>query len=339
MKISALIPCHNERRSIRKCVQSCLDQTRLPDEIIVVNDGSTDSSPKILKGFGNKIKIVDIYPATGNKSYAQEKGLNYVTGDVFVTTDGDTILDKNFVQRVELDFSDNKVSAVGGYVKSLKYNWLTACRAYEYAIGQNIHKLAQANLDYLFVIPGAAGAFRTEIFRKFIGFDHDTITEDLDFTYKLHKNGLKIKYDRKAIVYTQDPTNIFSYVNQIRRWYGGGWQNLIKHLNADFISHPGRALELALIYSEGLVYSSIFFLIPLINISLALRMYLLFLLILVFETTYAVFKERRTDLLIVPFVYLLIMHINAYIFLEQFTKEVIFRRRNLVWFHPERVKI
>jgi glycosyltransferase involved in cell wall biosynthesis len=47
MKISILIPCHNEEKSIRACVQSCLDQTRKPDQILVVNDGSIDKSAKI----------------------------------------------------------------------------------------------------------------------------------------------------------------------------------------------------------------------------------------------------------------------------------------------------
>lgn len=339
MKVSVLIPCHNEEKSIYKCVRSCLNQTRPADEIIVVNDGSTDKSSQILKRFGRKIIVIDIFPATGNKSYAQEKGLSYITGDVFVAIDGDSIMEKNLIKRIEEDFQDEKIAAVGGYVRSLKYNWLTACRAYEYAIGQNIHKQAQSSLGYIFVIPGAAGAFRTEIFKKFVRFDHDTITEDLDFTYKLHQNNLKIKYDRKAIVFTQDPNNLSSYINQVRRWYGGGWQNLLKHLSANLLSHPGRSLELALIYSEGLIYSSLFFIIPIINFFWALKMYLLLLTIVLLETIYAAFKEKRADLLIVPFVYPLILYINGYVFLEQFAREVIFKKKNLVWFQPERVKI
>jgi len=123
MKISILIPCHNEEKSIKKCVESCFEQTRRPDEILVVNDGSTDNSLKILESFGERIKIINIPRATGNKSYAQEIGLRLVTDDIFITTDGDTILDKEFVKIIEDDFSaDSRLAAVGGYVKSQKYN-------------------------------------------------------------------------------------------------------------------------------------------------------------------------------------------------------------------------
>ena len=170
MRISILIPCHNEEKSIAKCVDSCLRQTRKADQILVVNDGSTDTSAQILSSYGDRIEVITIPIATGNKSRAQEKGLQYVTGDVFVATDGDTVLSRNFLNSIEKDFSDSSVVAVGGYVKSLKYNWLTACRALDYAVGQNIDKLAQDYVNYMLVIPGAAGAFRTDIF-KTLGFE------------------------------------------------------------------------------------------------------------------------------------------------------------------------
>ncbi len=72
MKITILIPCHNEEKSIKSTINSCLNQSRTPDEILVVNDGSTDRTGDILASFGNKIKVVNIARATGNKSYAQE---------------------------------------------------------------------------------------------------------------------------------------------------------------------------------------------------------------------------------------------------------------------------
>lgn len=338
MKISILIPCHNEEKSIKKCVESCLNQSRKADEIVVVNDSSTDNSLKILKSFGKKIKIINNI-SKGNKSYAQERGLKFIKGDVFVSTDGDTVLHEDFIKNIEKDFKDRKVAAVGGYVKSQKYNWLTLVRAYDYAIGQNIHKLAQSKLNYMFVIPGAAGAFRTKIFKKYINFDHDTLTEDLDFTYKLHQQGFKIIYDTNAVVYTQDPSNVRSYINQMRRWYGGGWQNLVKHLSVDFISQPGRALELTLIYVEGWFFSFLLFVVPLVNIFIAIKLLVFFEITVFIQSIYAALKEKRADILLVPLFYPITMLFNAGVFLEQFFKIVIFKERNLVWFQPERVSI
>jgi cellulose synthase/poly-beta-1,6-N-acetylglucosamine synthase-like glycosyltransferase len=338
MKISILIPAHNEEKSIRKCIESCLKQTRKADEIIVVNDGSTDKTGNILADFKkNQIKVVDISVATGNKSFAQEMGLPYVTGEVFICTDADTILDKHFVELIEKEFSDPEIMAVAGYVKSLKYNWLTICRGLEYAISQNVHKLAQSYINFMFVVPGSAGAFRTEIFRKDITIEHDTVTEDLDFTYKLHQKGYKIKYSRAAIVYTQDPVNFRSYIGQVRRWYGGGWQNFVKHFRP--LGDASKALELSLIYIEGVIFSFLFFLIPIINIRVAAYFMIFYLLIVAASAVYAAIIEKRADLLFAPLFYIVLVYINSWIFLEQFLKIFIFRRKKLGWIQPDRIKI
>lgn len=337
MRISLFIPCYNEEKSIRQSINSWLKQTRPADEIIVVNDSSTDRTLQILQEFGDQIKVVTTPKNTGNKSHAQEYGLPFVTGDVFVTTDGDTLLHPDFIKRIEKDFSDPTVAAVGGQVKSLKYNWLTTCRALEYVIGHSIDKLAQNYLGYIFVIPGAAAAFRTSIFKSQITFDHDTITEDLDFTYKLHRLGHKITYDAKAICFTQDPSDLKSYINQIRRWYGGGWQTLLKYLEVP--QKPAMALEWTLIHTEGLIFSFLLFLMPFLNLTFALVFFASYCVIAFIMAVVGLIKEGRWDFFAVLPLYVLIKYLNAYIYLEQFVKEVLLKQRNLIWIQPDRVSI
>jgi cellulose synthase/poly-beta-1,6-N-acetylglucosamine synthase-like glycosyltransferase len=338
MKISVVIPCHNEEKSIRTCVESCLTQTRPFDQILVINDGSTDRSGEILAEFGDLIEVLTIPIATGNKSRAQEAGLKLVTGDIFVATDGDTKLNPGFAAAIEKEFQVEGVAAVSGIVKSLPYNWLTSVRAFEYIIAHYFHKLAQSYLNYIFVISGAAGAFRTDVFRDKLMFDHDTLAEDLDVTYKLHKNNLKIAYTLDAISYTQDPIKLSQYKNQMRRWYGGGWQSLKKHSSL-FISKPNRALEMSLIYIEGVLFSLFLFVLPLINLRFALLFWLSNIAFNMVFAIMACIKEKRSDMLYVPLIYPLMLYINAYIFLEQGFQEVVLKKKNMIWFHPERVKI
>lgn len=337
MNITLLIPCRNEEKAIRKSIESWLAQTRPADEIIVVDDSSTDGTPAILKEYEGIIKTVRTDVNLGKKSHAQQFGLQFVTGEIFVCTDADTLLSPDFIERMEKNFEDPSVAGVGGYVKSLQQNWITRHRAFEYAIGQNFHKLAQSYLNCLFVIPGAAGAFRTSTFRHHLSFEHDTIAEDLDFTYKLHKLGRKLVYDRKAIVYTQDPSTLHGYINQMRRWYGGGWQNLIKHYNV--FKRPAQTLELSLMYTEGLLFSTLAILVPLINIRFALIFMVPYLFVTFLLSIYAAFRERRTDMLLVPIPYLFFVHLNAYLFMEQFILEVVMHKRELTWFTPERTHI
>ena len=339
MKISILIPCHNEERSIAECVSSCLEQSRKPDQIIVVNDGSTDRSAEILERFGDQITVITIPQATGNKSYAQEHGLKFVTGDVFIATDGDTILSEDFVKYVEEDFlHDTELSALGGYVRSQKHNILTACRAFEYAVGQNLHKLAQHHLGFLFVIPGAAGVFKTSDFKKFIAFEHDTLTEDLDFTYRLHELNLKVQYDRRLIVLTQDPATLHSYINQMRRWFGGGWQCLLKHYKLA-AKRPKIALELSIMYAEGVVFSTLLFILPFLSLQFYKNFIISYFVLAITFAIFAAWKEKRPELLLIPIPYIGLVFINAYIFLEQMVKEVFFRQNNLKWFHPMRFDV
>ncbi len=336
MKISILIPAHNEERSIRATVESCLNQTDPADQILVVNDGSTDSTGEILASFGKKIEVITLPLATGNKSYVQEHGLKFITGDVFIATDADTIIDKDFVKYIREDFKNKDTVAVAGYVRSRRYNWLTACRAFEYTIGQNLHKLAQHYIGFLFVVPGAAGAFRTKVFNESISFDHDTLTEDLDFTYRLHQKNLKVFYDRRAVVLTQDPITVTQYMNQMRRWFGGGLQCLIKHYNLA-TTRPQIALELSLIYMEGVAFSMLLFVLPIISLRFYVMMILSYLIIATALGIFASWKERRIELIFIPIPYLFIVYVNSYIFLEQVMKEVILKRKNLIWFKPERI--
>lgn len=335
MKISILIPCHNEEKGIRKSIESCLHQSRKPDHIVVVDDASTDNTVKIVKSFGKKVNLIQMPKRGGNKSFVQQYGLKFIKDDVFITVDGDTVLDYQFVERVEKAFLDPKVAAFAGYVKSMKYNWLTACRELDYVVGQVIHKQAQKHLNYIYVIPGCAGAFRTKLFKKHITFDHDTVTEDLDFTYKLHKLGLRIEYDQKAIVYTQDPHILREYIKQIRRWYSGGWQNLLKHMDLP-VNRPQTALELSLVYLEGLLFAGALYIMPFVSLRLYLTLFLVYFSTVTLFTLFAVWKGRRWDLLqaivFMPF----LIYIQAFIFLEQFITVMLLKRKNLIFVSPER---
>jgi cellulose synthase/poly-beta-1,6-N-acetylglucosamine synthase-like glycosyltransferase len=337
MKISILIPCHNEEVMVSKCIDSCLNQTRKPDQIIVINDGSTDNTQQILSSYKNKIQIINISNATGNKSKAQEIGLKYVTGDIVIATDGDTVLDTNFVQLIEDDFNNNpEYSVVAGYVESSHFNLITALREIDYTIGQDLHKIAQSYVNFLLVIPGCAGAFKTELFRDgSINFDHDTLTEDLDFTYKLNTLGLKIHFNRKAKVYTQDPPNLFSYINQMRRWYGGAWQNLKKH-GKIVIKKPSAATILSVSYIEGLVFSILLFVLPFVNIILFGKVMFFFLLICISMGIYSGLRKKNVRLLYASPLIVIVTFINSYIFIEQFIKEILLKQKNMNWFHPDR---
>lgn len=334
MKISLLIPAYNEQKPIKACLRSCLNQTRAFDQIVVVNDKSSDKTLDILWKFKNDITIVDLIERSGKKSGAQEKGMFHIEGDIVVTTDADTMLNENFAEVIEKEFEkDKELSAICGYVQSLKHNIFTALREIEYIVSQDIHKNAQSIINSIFVLPGCATAFRRECFDSILTFDQDTLTEDLDFTYKLHKNHKSIKFVKDAIVYTQDPADFYSFVNQIRRWYAGNWQNLRKHWKS--VKNPVRILEYSILYFEAFLSVFTFFIAPFFLDDI--WVYLVYLTsVNIFIGIYASAKRKRIDLLIYSPFYIFNMIINSYVFMEQFFKEGLLGIKNEKWFTAER---
>jgi glycosyltransferase involved in cell wall biosynthesis len=85
---SVVIPAYNAAATIERALNSCLQQTRLPDEIIVVNDGSTDHTEAILLGqFGDQIKYT--YQSNGGPSKARNTGIGLATGSHLLFLDAD----------------------------------------------------------------------------------------------------------------------------------------------------------------------------------------------------------------------------------------------------------
>ena len=342
MKISLLIPSYNEDKSLEACLKSAFAQTRPLDEIIVVNDGSTDNTHAILTNYAIQYDIlipIHLKKNTGNKSKAQMKGFPHITGDIVIMTDGDTLLDEHFVERIESNFerdTTGNLAAVAGYVSSIAYNWITACREIDYVIGQNIFKKAQSIIGYIYVMPGCATAIKTSVL-KWLSVYHDTVTEDLDFTFQLHLKELRIAYDMEAIVYTQDPPNLSSYIRQMKRWYGWGWQNIRKYWSIMF-TNPSAGFVLASVFIDGVIYSAITLLMPILYPEFFL-IYLLptyFLGAFLFAL-YASIKTGRYELLLYFPHYVIIIFINAYIIGSEFIKEIVLQKWDLLWKRADRV--
>ena len=342
MKVSILIPAYNEERTIRKTILSCLAQTRPADEVVVVDDGSTDRTADIVEAMAHSdptIRLIRLPENTGNKSRAQEQGLRYLSADIIVTADADTLLDARFVEHILPRFRDPETAAVAGYVKSMENNWLTASREIDYAIGQDVYKRAQSFIGFIFVVPGCAAAFRGDVLKRELRFDHDTVAEDLDFTFQLHTLGKKVVFEPRATVYTQDPPNIPSYVRQMLRWYGGNWENFRKHSSLAFRS-PAAAFEFASQFGDCLFFSLLLFAMPFMNPVLYAKAFVLFFLPqAALVSLYAAIVRRRPDLLLYIPGYLLTRFVNAAIFVERFLHIVVLGKRELVWLRADRVDI
>jgi len=114
MRVSVIIPCYNSARWVADAVRSVLVQTRPADEIIVVNDGSTDDPAMVLAAFGDKVSLVG--RENGGLSAARNTGVASASGDWFLFLDAD---DKLFPDALESLTAAARRSCAGviyGYV-------------------------------------------------------------------------------------------------------------------------------------------------------------------------------------------------------------------------------
>ena len=89
LTISVIIPCYNRQRSLRQALDSVLSQTHKPDEIIVIDDGSTDGSVEVAKSYGSKVQVIQQPNAGAAK--ARNRGIASATGDWIAFLDSDDI--------------------------------------------------------------------------------------------------------------------------------------------------------------------------------------------------------------------------------------------------------
>ena len=118
-KISVIIPVYNTEKYIDKCINSVLQQD-LETEIIVVNDGSTDNSKKIIEKY--KDKIIFLEKEYGGLSDARNYGLKYATGEYVAFLDSDDFIEKDLFLRLE-KYIDKKIDIIKFKIKLVDENY------------------------------------------------------------------------------------------------------------------------------------------------------------------------------------------------------------------------
>jgi len=240
--ISIIVPAYNEAANIKRTLDSLVESDYPAKEIIVVDDGSTDLTYAIASQYRQSCRhctIKVIRKQNGGKASAMNYGLRFAVGEIVVIVDADSVIEKNAIKEVAIEFQKPDVVAVAGTVKVLNpINILTNCTALECVIVPNLQRPAFSLLGIVMIVPGALGAFsKKRIIQRGL-YDRDTLTEDFDLTIKIAKGGGKI-IAIPAISYTECPTTLKGFYKQRSRWYGGVFQGLLKHNDAMTVRRYG----------------------------------------------------------------------------------------------------
>lgn len=263
-RISFIVPAYNEESSIAQTIEAilALDWPAKPFDIIVVNDGSKDTTADRVKPFLKKgVRLLN--QKNQGKATALNNGIKMAKYDFIATVDADSFAEKDALYHLMGYFDDEKVSCVTcSVVPNHPTNFLERVQNFEYLLSNYARKI-HSILDALYLAPGPLTIFRARVLRNIKGFDPTTITEDMDIAVRLLSKHHKIANSMNAIARTNLPKTIRSFLIQRLRWARGGIELTPRYKNLLF--NPAYGHFGLMVFPALFLVSYIFISIVLIN--------------------------------------------------------------------------
>jgi len=244
--VSVLIPCYNRAEDIGNVIKSLLKQSRLPDEIIVVDDASTDNSVDVIKEF--PVKLIQ-HPINKGPADARNTAFRSSKGEIVIFLDSDAIAHVNMVEKLvavyEQSNNDLHLGGVGGRgletcTEGLANKWRTIHASQDHGDDFKVDVL------YLF---GLCCSYRRDVFERVQGFDNYfpvNAGEDLDIGLRIHKAGYKLSYTPEAVVDHLHCDTVDSIKKLMYRWSYWSYVALRKNRAKSYSSYLGLVKQLFL---------------------------------------------------------------------------------------------
>ena len=229
--VSVVIPCFNERKVLRRTLDSVLASEGVElRRVICVDDGSTDGTAEVMLAAqrDHTGKVIVLRQENKGKAAALNHGLTAVDTSVFVAVDADTQLTPRAIANLLARFADDDVAAVSGQMlvgnTSPRNRSVHLAQQREYEFANNVDRRAFSRLGLVTVVPGAIGAFRSRAVLAAGGFPTGTLAEDAHLTFELLLRGHRVVHEPSAIVLTEAPDTLAGLVRQRIRWATGKLQ-------------------------------------------------------------------------------------------------------------------
>lgn len=214
MEISVIIPCKNEGSILPTTLGAIVEESKggLIDEIIVVDNNSTDDSLEIAKRFN-----VSTYVCSGNISEVRNYGVSKSTGDILCFIDADVEILAGWSKKLKKFIEDNRVG-IESIVFGETYGIPNKCTWVERVWFKGLIGRTKANY-----INGGNLILHRSIFSKLNGFDTGLTTgEDCDLCTRAKYLGCEIvRYEGLETMHHGYPKNIFDFYKR-ERWLGQG---------------------------------------------------------------------------------------------------------------------
>ncbi|WP_163936188.1 glycosyltransferase family 2 protein [Paraferrimonas sp. SM1919] len=275
--VSVLLPAYNEEVGIIATLESILASDYQHFEVIVINDGSTDSThSKLINfigsrqmfGMNDNIKYLSI--DNGGKANALNQGLKLAKGDIIMTIDADCLMTATTISNTLKRFTSAKVGAVAGnIVIANQYKAIEFIQQLEYLFGFTLRR-SDSTFNALMVIGGAAASYRKQVLEEVGAFNQDIVTEDIEMSTRILAAGYKTRFAADAITYTEAPSTWRSFCEQRLRWKYGRLQTFQKFKSLFFSRQGHHNKYLTWLILPVAIYAELVLLFEFLIISLAI---------------------------------------------------------------------
>lgn len=245
--ISVIAPGKNEGRHIPRLAESLHEQTYPNLELIIVDDGSDDNTPFILRELLRQGAITSYFrnDFRGGKASAANLALRYARGKFVVHLDADSHLRPDSIEQIIIPFYlDPQIGGVGGdiRVKNINESLATRLQAIDYMKSISTGRVVNSLMGITRIISGAYGAFRKDVLEQLKGWDVGPGL-DGDITLRIRKLGYKVCHEPAAVCYTNVPNSFTALAKQRMRWDRSLVRFRVRR-HADLFSLKNRNFEL-----------------------------------------------------------------------------------------------
>jgi cellulose synthase/poly-beta-1,6-N-acetylglucosamine synthase-like glycosyltransferase len=230
--VTVQLPMYNEMYVAERIIEQVakFDYPRDKFEIQVLDDSTDETvdliAKKVAEIAATGVDIVHIHRVdrTGYKAGALDAAMDRVKGEFIAIFDSDFVPDADFLQKTIPYFAADNVGVVQtrwGHINK-DYSILTELQAFglngHFAIEQGGRNAAGHYINF----NGTGGVWRKKCIEDAGGWEHDTLTEDLDLSYRAQIRGWKFVYREDVIAPAELPITMSALKNQQHRWMKGG---------------------------------------------------------------------------------------------------------------------
>lgn len=238
--VTVQLPIFNELHVVQRLIRSVGDLNYPKDKLqIQVLDDSTDETQELcrvevesLKAEGFDIELIHRVDRTGYKAGALENGMESAKGDYIFILDADFVPPKDVLHEMVHYFTDEKIGMIQtrwGHINR-KYSLLTRIQAMFLDGHLILEQTSRSRSGRFFNFNGTAGIWRKSCIVDAGGWQHDTLTEDMDLSYRAQLKGWRFIFLKDVVTPAELPVDMDGFKSQQHRWAKGSIQTCKKML-------------------------------------------------------------------------------------------------------------